>query len=130
MSSLSISASGLTAASLRVPASNVGIIPGTGRLPNADASSTAGFPSASRVDQVAVTGGGTAETITPASPSYVTRYDPTAPSADKNGPAAAPNADLASAAAQQIAASNASAANAKAIQAGSSTIRGILDIKI
>jgi flagellar basal body rod protein FlgC len=129
MSSLSISASGSTAASLRVPASNVANISDAGRLPNADASSTAAFPSAARVDQVAVTGGATAET-TAASPSYVTRYDPTAPSADKNGPAAAPNVDLASAAAQQIAASYASAANAKAIQAGSSTIRGILDIKV
>jgi flagellar basal body rod protein FlgC len=129
MSSLSISASGSTAASLRVPAGNAANISDTGRLPNADASSTAGFPSAARVDQVAVTGGATAAT-TAASPSYVTRYDPTGPSADKNGPTAAPNVDLASAAAQQIAASNASAANAKAIQAGSSTIRGILDIKV
>ncbi len=83
-----------------------------------------------RVDQVAVAGGGTAATITPASPSHVTRYGPGAPSADRNGLVAAPNLDLANEAVQQIAASYAFAANAKAIQAGSNTIRSLLDITI
>jgi flagellar basal body rod protein FlgC len=133
MSDLSISASSrLNAASLRpqVSAGNIAKIVDTGPPPNADASSTAAAPPAARVDRVTVTGAGTAATIAPTSPSYVTRNDPAAPSADKNGPAAAPNVDLASAAVQQIAASNAAAADAKAIQAGSSAIRGILDIKV
>jgi flagellar basal-body rod protein FlgC len=132
MSALSISASGLAAASLRLQAS-ASNVSDTAPLPNANASSTAGFPSAyvpSRVDQVAVAGGGTAATIARASPSYVTRYDPGAPSADKNGLVAAPNLDLANEAVQQIAASYAFAADAKAIQAGSNTIRALLDIKI
>jgi len=132
MSALSISASGLAAAGLRlqVSASNVANVSDTGRLPNANASSTAGFPSASRVDQVAVSGGGTTATVTPASPSFVTRFDPGAPAADKNGLVAAPNVDLANEIVQQITASQAFAANAKAIQAGSNTIRSLLDIKI
>jgi flagellar basal-body rod protein FlgC len=132
MSSLSISASGLAAANLRlqVSASNVANISDIRRLPDANASSTAAFPSASRIDQVAVAGGGTAATITATSPSYVTQYDPIAPAADKNGLVAAPNVDLANEAVQQITAGFASAANAKAIQAGSSTIHSLLDIKI
>jgi flagellar basal-body rod protein FlgC len=132
MSNLAISASRLATASLRpqLSAANFANISDTGRLPNADASNTAAAPSAARVDRVAVTGGGTAANIAPASPSYVSRYDPTAPAADKNGPAAPPNVDLAGAAVQQVAASNALAADAKAIQAGSSAIRGILDIKV
>jgi flagellar basal-body rod protein FlgC len=132
MSTHSISAFRLATAGLRpqVSAGNVTNISDIGPLPDANASSTAPSPSASSVDRVAVTGGGTAASITPVSPSYVSRYDSTAPAADKNGPAAAPNVDLASVAVQQIAASNASAADAKAIQAGSSAIRGILDIKI
>jgi flagellar basal body rod protein FlgC len=54
----------------------------------------------------------------------------TAPSAGTRGPVAPPNVDLASQAVQQTAAANAAAANAKAIQAGSSTIPSLLDIHI
>jgi flagellar basal body rod protein FlgC len=131
MSDLSISSSRLATASLwpQASAGNAPNISGTGRPPNADASSTAAAPSASPVDRVTVTGAGTAATIAPTSPSDVTRNDPAASAADKNGPAA-PNVDLANAAVQQIAASNASATDAKAIQAGSSAIRGILDITV
>jgi flagellar basal-body rod protein FlgC len=135
MSTHSISASGLSAASLRlqVSARNVANIADTGPLPNANASSTAASASAYaplRVDQVAVAGGGTAATVTAALPSYVTRYDSGAPSADKNGQVAAPNVDLANEIAQQITAASAFAANAKAIQAGSSAIRTLFDIKV
>jgi flagellar basal-body rod protein FlgC len=135
MSGLSISASGLAAAGLRpqVSAGNVANISSTGPLPNANASGKPGSSPAYvplRVDQVAVAGGGTAATSAAASPSHVTRQEPGAPAADKNGLAAAPNVDLANERSQQLAASNASAANAKAIQAGSSTISPLLDIKI
>jgi flagellar basal body rod protein FlgC len=132
MSNLSISASRSATASLRpqLPAGNVANFSDTGPLPNVDASSTASANVTSRVDRVAVTGDATAAATAPASPSYVSRYDSAAPAADKNGPAAPPNVDLAGAAVQQVAASNAVAADVKAIQAGSSAIRGILDIKI
>jgi uncharacterized heparinase superfamily protein len=132
MSALSISPSRFATASLWPQAStgNVANIADTGPPPNADASSTAAAPSGARVDRLAATGGGTAAAIAPASPSDVSRNDSTASAADKNAPAAPPNVDLASVAVQQIAASNASAADAKAIQAGSSAIRGILDIKV
>jgi flagellar basal body rod protein FlgC len=130
MSAFSISSSRLATARLRppVPVGNIANVSDGGRLPNADASSTAAAPSAARLDRV--TGAGPAATTAPASPSYLSRYDPTAPAADKNGPAAPPNVDLASAAVQQVAISNAVATDAKAIQAGSSAIRGILDVKI
>ena len=135
MSSLSIATSGLAAASLRlqVSASNVANSSDTGPLPDANASSTAGFPPAYvplRVNQVAGAGGGTAATVTTVSPSYVPQYDPGAPYAHKNGQVAAPNVDLANEIVQQITASYAFAANAKAIQAGSNTISALLDIKI
>jgi flagellar basal-body rod protein FlgC len=135
MSALSISASGLAAARQRLQASagSVANIPSTGPLPNANASSTAGAAAPyapSRVDQISIAGAGTTATETPASPSYVNRYDSTAPAANKNGLVAAPNVDLANEAIQQVTASYASAANAKAVQAGSNTIRSLLDIKI
>jgi flagellar basal body rod protein FlgC len=132
MSALSISSSRFASASLwpQVSAGNVANIADTGPPPKADASSTAAAPSGARVERLAATGSAAAATIAPFSPSDLSRYDSTAPAADKNAPAAAPNVDLASVAVQQIAASNASAADAKAIQAGSSAIRGILDIKV
>jgi hypothetical protein len=105
MSSLSIQAS-TAAANLRPqpPTNNVANTPDTRRQPpNANASSTAGPPSPAHV--AAAPGGTTA-------------------------PPAPPNADLANQAAQQVAAGNTAAANAKAVQAGSSAIRSFLDITV
>jgi flagellar basal-body rod protein FlgC len=130
MSILSIASSGLAAASLRlqVSASNVANMSDTGALPDANASSTAPAYVPLRVDQTA--GAGTSASVATFSPSYVPQYDPAAPYADSNGQVAAPNVDLANEIVQQIDASIAFAANAKALQAGSSMIRGILDMKI
>ncbi len=132
MSILSIASSGLAAASLRlqVSASNVANMSDTGALPDANASSTVTAYVPLRVNQVASAGGGTAASVATVSPSYVPQYDPAAPYADSNGQVAAPNVDLANEIVQQINASIAFAANAKALQAGSSMIRGILDMKI
>jgi flagellar basal-body rod protein FlgC len=132
MSSLSIAASGLAATGLRlrVSAGNVANVSDTRAPPDPNASSTAGFPAVGRVDQVSVAGGGTAATVAPVSPGYVTLFEPGAPAADKNGLVAAPNVDLANEAVQQITAGDTAAANAKAIQAGSSAIRSLLDIKV
>ena len=132
MSALSIAASGLAAASLRleVSASNVANALDSGPLP--DAPNAANFPPAYvplRVDQTAVAGGGTAATVTPVSPSFVPSFDPGAPFADKNGLVAAPNVDLANELVQQIIARYAFAANARVIQVESEMMKTLLDIK-
>ena len=132
MSIFSIASSGLAAASLRlqVSANNVANMSDTGALPDANASSTAPAYVPLRVNQTASAGGGTVASVATVSPGYVPQYDPAAPYADSNGQVAAPNVDLANEIVQQINASIAFAANAKALQAGSSMIRGILDMKI
>jgi flagellar basal-body rod protein FlgC len=132
-SPLTISTSGLAAANLRrqVPARDVAKVADTTPVPASNASSNAGLPPVAgplRVDPVA-RGTTTAAITTPPS-RFVPRSDAGAPSADNNGPVAAPNVDLANAIAQQNATSQAIAANAKAIQAGSSSISPILDIKV
>jgi flagellar basal body rod protein FlgC len=130
MSSLSIAASA-AAASLRLqlPTNNAANTADTRRPPpNANASSTAAAPA--RVDQVTLTGGATTAAVNPFSPGNVTRLQPTAPAANTNGPAATPNVNPASHPVQQITASNAAAANSKAIQAGSNRIGSFLDINV
>jgi hypothetical protein len=123
MSSLSIPASA-AAANLRPqpPTNNVASTPDTRRQPpNANAPSPAG-PTAT-VAPVAAAAGGTTATVAP----VVTRLEPTAPPPGQPAP---PNADLANQAAQQVTASNNSAADARAVQAGSSAIRSFLDITV
>src|SRR3979490_533498 len=93
---LSIAASGMAAASLRleVSAGNVAHALSTRPLPTAPGSGGASHPQAyvpRRVDQVAGTGGGTTATVQPVSPSSVPAYDPTAAYADQNGSGAAPD---------------------------------------
>ncbi len=132
-SALAIAASGMAAASLRlnVSASNVANMSATGPMPDASASSIAGFPAAYvplRVDQVDVAGG-TSARITTVTPSSVPMYDPAAPYADKNGLVAAPNVDLANEVVQQITARYTFAANAEVMRAESQMLRAILDIK-
>jgi flagellar basal-body rod protein FlgC len=130
---LAIAASGMAAASLRldVSAGNVANMSATGPMPDANASNTTGFPAAYvplRIDQVDVAGG-TAARMTTVSPSYVPRYDPSAPYADKNGMVAAPNVDLANEVVQQITALYTFAANAEVMQAESQMMKALLDIK-
>jgi hypothetical protein len=130
MSSLSIPASA-AAASLRlqVPANNLANIADTRRQPpDANAPGIAGAPAG--VDQVTLTASATTAAIGPFSPGNVAGLQPTASPAGTNGPAAPPNADLANQAAQQIAAGNASAANSKAIQAGSNRIGAFFDLSV
>jgi flagellar basal-body rod protein FlgC len=130
---LSIAASGMAAASLRlgVSASNIANMSDTGPLPGASAPNATGYPPAyapGRVDQVDVAGG-TAASVTTVSPSYVPGYDPSAPYADRNGMVAAPNVDLANEIVQQITARYAFASNAKVMQAGSEMMKALLDIE-
>ena len=133
MSALSISASGLAAASLRlqVSANNVANISSTGPLPGAP--NAGGFPPAyvpQRLNQVDVAGGGTVATVGTVSPSFVSQFDPSAPFADKNGLVAAPNVDLANEIVQQITARLEFAFNAKVIQTESEKLKTLLDIKV
>jgi flagellar basal-body rod protein FlgC len=123
---LSIASSGLAAASLRlqVSANNVANALSTGPLP--DAPNAGNFPPAyapQRVDQVAVTGGGTSATVGTVTPSFVPEFDPTAPFANADGQVAAPNVDLTNEAVQQIVARYAFAANAKVIQTASEMMK-------
>ncbi len=128
---LSIAASGMRAAALRlqVSASNVANSRSAGPLP--DATNSAGFPPAYiplRVDQTDVAGGGTYATIKPISPSYVTTYDPTAPYADSNGMVAAPNVDLAEEMVQQASIRFTFAANAYVARVDMRMMNSLLDI--
>jgi flagellar basal-body rod protein FlgC len=134
MSVLSIAASGLAAASLRleVSASNVANSLDTGPLPGTNAANAANFPPAYtplRVDQTAAADGGTAATMTPISPRFVPSFEPGAPFADQNGLVAAPNVDLANELVQQIVARYAFAANARVIRVESEMMKTLLDIK-
>jgi hypothetical protein len=109
MSSLSIQAS-TAAANLRPhpPTNTIANTPDTRQQPpNTNPPSTAGA----------------AATVAPVAQRSVTRLEPTAPPAP-------PNADLANQAAQQVTAGNTAAADARAVQAGSSAIRSFLDITI
>jgi hypothetical protein len=123
MSSLSIPASA-AAASLRLqlPTKTVANTPDTHRPPpNANVPGPAGAP--------AGTGGTTTAPVNPFSPGNATRLQPTAPPANTNEPAAPPSANPANQTVQQITA-NASAADSKAIQAGSNRIGTLLNINV
>jgi flagellar basal-body rod protein FlgC len=128
---LSIAASGLAAASLRldVSASNVANALSFGPLPTAK--NSAGFPPAFiplRVDQTEVAGGGTAAKAVPVLPSYLPVYDPLAPFADGSGMVAAPNVDLGNELVQQLLARYTFAANAKVIGTDARMSQSLLDM--
>jgi flagellar basal-body rod protein FlgC len=129
---LSIAASGMAAASLRldVSAGNVANALTTGPLPTATGSNAASYPKAYvplRVDQVVAAGGGTAATVQPLAPSSVPGFDPGAPYADPNGMVAAPNVDLANEAVQQILARYSFAMNAAVVRADEKMTKTLLD---
>jgi flagellar basal-body rod protein FlgC len=128
---LSIAASGMAAAALRlqVSASNIANALSFGPLPTAKNSQ--GFPPAYiplRVDQTEVTGGGTIGTVRTVLPSYVPIYDPTAPYADNSGMVAAPNVDLGSQLIEMMLARYTFAANVKAANADSRMMGLLLDM--
>ena len=128
----SIARSGMAAASLRlnVSASNVANAMTDGPLPTAT-SSNSGAPAAYaalRVDQVELSGGGTAAKVGTVSPAYTPSYDPDAPYADANGMVAAPNVDLTSEIVQQIVARYEFAANAKVMRAADEMTKILLDV--
>jgi flagellar basal-body rod protein FlgC len=128
---LSIAASGMAAASLRlnVSASNVANALSFGPLPTTK--NAIGFPPAYiplRLDQTDVAGGGTTGTVRPVLPSYVPVYDPTAPFADNRGMVAAPNVDLGSELVEQLLARYTFAANAKVASADAQMMNSLLDI--
>jgi flagellar basal-body rod protein FlgC len=130
MNPISIAMSGMQAASLRLnaSASNVANLRTNGRLPPAGGTSAAPAAYAPlRVDQVEVSGGGTAANVSTASPSYTPSYDPTASYADGNGMVAAPNVDLANEAVQQITAKYEFAASAAIMRAASDMTKTLLD---
>lgn len=128
---LSIAASGMAAAALRlqVSAGNIANALSFGPLPTAKNSQ--GFPPAYiplRVDQTDVAFGGTAATVGTILPSYVPVYDPTAPYADNSGMAAAPNVDLGSQLIEQMLARYTFAANAKIASADARMMGTLFDI--
>jgi flagellar basal-body rod protein FlgC len=128
---LSIAASGMAAAALRlqVSANNVANALSFGPLPTAK--NSAGFPPAYiplRVDQTDVAGGGTAGTVTPVLPSYVPVYDPMAPFADSSGMVAAPNVDLGNELIQQLLARYTFAANTKVVSTDARMMDSLLNI--
>ena len=128
---LSIAASGLAAASLRldVSASNIANALSFGPLPTAK--NAAGFPPAYvplRVDQTETAGGGTAAKAVPVLPSYVPVYDPMAPYADSHGMVAAPNVDIGSQLVEALLARYTFAANAKVAGADAHMTNSLVDM--
>jgi flagellar basal-body rod protein FlgC len=129
ISAISIAASGLAAAGLRlgVSAANVANALDTGPLPG----TATAYPPAyvpQQVDQVDTAGGGTTATTQPVSPSYVPSFDPNAPYANQNGLVAAPNVDLANEVVQQILASITYTANAKVMKVAAQMTGTLLDV--
>jgi flagellar basal-body rod protein FlgC len=128
---LSIAASGMAVAALRlqVSAGNIANALSFGPLPIGRNSQ--GFPPAYiplLVDQTDVAGGGTTATEKAVLPSYVPIYDPTAFYADNSGMVAAPNVDLVSSLIEQILAHYTYAANAKIASADSRMMGSLFDI--
>jgi flagellar basal-body rod protein FlgC len=128
---LSIAASGMAAAALRlqVSASNIANALSFGPLPTAKNSQ--GFSPAYiplLVDQTDIAGGGTIGIVRTALPSYIPIYDPTAPFADNSGMVAAPNVDLTSQLIEQVLAHFTYAANAKVASADSRMMGSLFDI--
>jgi len=128
---LSIAASGLAAASLRldVSASNIANALSFGPLPTAK--NAAGFPPAYvplRVDQTETAGGGTAAKAMSVLPSYMPVYDPMAPYADSHGMVAAPNVDIGSQLVEALLARYTFAANVKVAGADASMMNSLVDM--
>ena len=127
----SIAISGMNAATLRlqVSADNVANALSDGPLPSSV--SAASFPSAYaplRVDQIDTMGGGTSASVRTISPSYVPKFDPTAPYAGGNGMVASPNVDLSSEIIQQAIARYTFASNAQVLKTDAQMTATLLNI--
>ena len=134
MTSIStIALSGMNAASrrLEVSASNVANVASTGALPDASGSIPAGSPQAYAplvVTQTASAGGGTATTVTTATPSTTAMSDPQAPFANASGLVAAPNVDISQEMVGQMIASYSFTANATLMKADDRMQKALLDV--
>jgi flagellar basal-body rod protein FlgC len=131
MSIMSIAASGMAAASLRLQtaASNIANARTTGALPGPDTPDDA--PQAYtplRVDQVEISGGGTLGRVSPAATERVPEYDPSAPYANEEGMVAAPNVDLGQELIQAMVAKYSFAANAAVMRTAAQMNKAVLDI--
>jgi flagellar basal-body rod protein FlgC len=131
---LSIATSGMAAATrrLEVSASNVANAMSDGPLPSAGAAVAANYPAAYtplRVDQVEISGGGTAAVVSQESPGTAPTYDPGAPYADANGMVASPEVDLTNEAVQQVIARYTFSANAQVVRTYQQMMKSLLDIK-
>jgi flagellar basal-body rod protein FlgC len=131
---LSIAASGLAAASLRlqVSADNVANADSDGPSPSTSAAVQAQYQLAyvaQQVNQVATPGGGPKAVVSNAQPGTVTAYDPTAPYADQNGEVTAPNVDITNEAVQQALASYQFLANVDVMSTYSKMMQALLDIQ-
>ena len=126
-SALSISLPAPTAAIVRqLSTRDVANSPST----DPNASSTAAAPPAGASGSVDRAAGGTPAIINSISAGAAPQSNSGSPAAATRTPATPPDADLTSQIAQQNAISQANAANAKAIQSGSSAISSFLDIKV
>ena len=136
---LSIAASGLAAASLRlqVSADNVANADSDGPSPSASAAVQAQYQPAQylpayvaqQINQVATLGGGTKAVVSNAQPGTVTAYDPTAPYADQNGEVTAPNVNITNEAVQHALASYQFLANVDVMSTYSKMMQALLDIQ-
>jgi len=127
----SIAISGMNAATLRlqVSADNVANALSDGPLPSSvNGASFPGQYVPLRVDQIDIVGGSTSASIRTVSPSYVPKFDPTAPYADGNGMVASPNVDLSSEIIQQALARYSFAANAQVLKTDAQMTATLLNI--
>jgi hypothetical protein len=134
---LSVSSSAPAAAILRQQPSTRNVASGastgpapTGQVPDPNASSTAAAPPAGASGSVYRATGETPAVINSISAGTAPQSNPAAPTAPSSTPATPPSADVSNQIAQQTAVSQTNAANAKAIQSGSSAISSFLDIKV
>jgi hypothetical protein len=131
-SNISISSSASAAAISRqqLPTRNAAKSPSAGPAPDPNASSTAAAPPAGAFGSVNQAAGGTPAIINSISGSAVPPSKSSAPAGAANTSAIAPNPDLATQIAQQTAIAQTNAANAKAVQSGSGTIKSFFDITV
>jgi flagellar basal-body rod protein FlgC len=127
-SAVSISVSGLNAATARLEASaaNVAHVGTTGRVPAADGGSDAFRPV--DVRQSEAPGGGVATTLVARPNGYRLQADPTAPDADARGLVAAPDVDLAAEAVTQLMSKLSYAAALKTLKVASDMQKATIDV--
>jgi flagellar basal-body rod protein FlgC len=131
MSSMSIPLSGMQAAAtqLTATANNTANIDSNGALPAAGRSAGAKHPyQPVRVEQSTGPNGGAATTVRDVKPSYVARYDPSAPYANNQGQVAAPNVDVLNAILDTVTSTASFEANAKAANAVDDMVKQLFEL--